>query len=92
MNGLVQCGLQTHGNCGSVQLVNTQATQPNSHFFLQGTRREQKSVTGLDMAGTADGIKGESRGNDNSLVLVQPETLVSIKEGRPPAQAAVALH
>lgn len=43
------------------------------------------------MAGTADGIKGESRGNDNSLVLVQPETLVNI-EGRPPAQAAVALH
>lgn len=42
MNGLVQCGLQIHGNCGSVQLVNTQATQPNSHFFLQGTRREQE--------------------------------------------------
>lgn len=49
-------------------------------------------MTGLDMAGTADGIKGESRGNDNYLLLVQPEILVSIEEGKPPAQAAVALH
>lgn len=49
-------------------------------------------MTGLDMAGTADGIKGESGENDNYLLSVQPETLVSIEEGRPPAQAAVALH
>lgn len=49
-------------------------------------------MTGLDMAGTADGIKGESGENDNYLVLVQPETLVNIEKGRPPAQASVALH
>lgn len=49
-------------------------------------------MTDLDMAGTADGIKGESRENDNYLLFVQPETLVNIEEGRPPAQAAVALH
>lgn len=44
------------------------------------------------MAGTADGIKGERGENDNYLLSVQPETLVSIEEGRPPAQGAVALH
>lgn len=34
------------------------------------------------MAGTADRIKGEIRENDNYLLLVPPETLVNIEEGR----------
>lgn len=44
-------------------------------------------MTGLDMAGTADGIKGESRENDNYLLFVQPETPILRRGGlqlRPP--------
>lgn len=37
-------------------------------------------MTGLDMAGTADGIKGESRENDNYLLFVPPETPILRRE------------
>lgn len=81
MCSLSQCAaFQSCGNYGSGQLVHTHTIQPHSHFFLQGTRREEKAPTwprhGRDC-----------RGNDIYLLLMQPEILVNTEERRPPARA-----
>lgn len=80
MNGLVQCGLQIHGNCGSVQLVNTQATQPNSHFFLQGTRGEQEVRDWPRHGRNCRRDQRREQENDNYLLFVPPETPILRRE------------
>lgn len=63
--------LHIWGSDGSGQLVHTQAIRPDSHFFLQGTRREQKVPNWPRHGRNCTGKRRES-GEMAFLLFVQP--------------------